>query len=220
MEESSTKEKTARKWYHPTLKKLSVILIILGVCVIMYVPSTWLLGWWERRGLASDFDMLSVPTLTSSFENDAERLKQLAIEFKKGLRPEQPIAQLEIPRIGINAIVVEGTEEGSLRKGPGHLEEGPLPGMKGNFSLAGDRVLYGGPFLNLDELEVGDEIIVKMPYGLFKYAVANKFITDPEDVTIVEAGNQEVITLITCDPPWDTSHRLVIKGTVTSAELL
>jgi sortase A len=217
-----------RKFFRPSLKKLGVLLMIAGFAVIMYVPSTWALGWWERRSLASDFEQQSAATMAVNQSildklqgaAETEKLKQLAMAFKANLYAEQTIAQLEIPRIGLNYIVVEGTEDGSLMKGPGHVEETPIPGMQGNFSIAGDRVLYGGPFLNLDEIEPGDEIFVRTTYGKFAYTVTSKSITDPEDVSILRSDGKEVITLITCDPPWDTSHRLIIRGTVTSASLL
>ena len=82
------------------------------------------------------------------------------------LQSEQTIARIEIPSIGVNDIVVEGTHEGALVKRPGHLEETPLLGMRGNFAIAGDRVLYGGPFLNLDEVKNNDEIMLQTPTAI------------------------------------------------------
>lgn len=136
-----------------------------------------------------------------------------------------------------------------------HLKGTPLPGMKGNFVVAGDRVwrlLYPpwpdlrpfykykqltqrtdpspipiyGPFGYLDEAEKGHVIWVETSYGRFKYRVYNKFITQPEDVSILESNNEEIITLITCDdkfnpsgPIWNTCTRLVIQASLVSAEL-
>lgn len=194
----------------------------------MYVPATWLWGWWDRRGIETDFQQTSSAAAISNqsildrFRDAAEteKLRQLAMAFHDSLKPEETIAQLEIPKLGINAIVVEGTAEGSLRKGPGHVENTPLPGMQANVSIAGDRVLYGGPFLNLDELENGDEVHLKTTYGKFDYVISSKTFTTPEDVAVLEPGQLEMITLITCDPPWDTARRMVLKGNVTSATLL
>jgi len=208
-----------RKFFRPTLKKLSLLLILVGVGIIMYVPATWLWSWYDRRGLDNDFDHKTVPTVPFGDVSEAEKLKQLALEFRKELKPEETIARLEIPKIGINAIVVEGTQEGSLRKGPGHVENTPIPGMQLNVSIAGDRVLYGGPFLNLDELENGDEVHLTTTYGIFDYVISSKSFTTPEDVTVLDFGKQEAITLITCDPPWDTARRMVLKGNATSAKL-
>lgn len=209
-------------------KKLGMLLIILGLLVLLYVPATWLWGYIEQRGLRGDFERESAAAISMNQTvldklhgaAELEKLKQLALAHKVNLRSEQTIALLEIPKIGVNVIVVEGTGDGSLRKGPGHLEETPLPGMGGNFAVAGDRVLYGGPFLNLDELAAGDEIFLKTSYGRFNYTVADSHLTTPEDVSILNSSGSEVITLITCDPPWDTSRRLVVQGKLVSALLL
>lgn len=214
-------------------KKLSILSILLLITLalfvtVAYVPVTWAMSWWDSRDLQAEFDQESAAALAInqnvlanvSGANDLEKLKLLATEFKKNLHSEQTIAQMEIPQIGLNAIVVEGTGKGSFRKGPGHLEETPLPGLHGNFSIAGDRVLYGAPFLNIDELEPGDEIFIRTTYGKFTYMIVNKEIILPEKVDILDSNGTDMITLLTCDPPWDTSHRLVIQGVITASSLL
>lgn len=210
------------------LKTIGILLIIGGLGVILYVPGTWAFGYFVQRGLPGEFDQESAAALALNQSvldkmqgaAEIEKLRELAKTFQKQLRSEQTIALLEIPRIGINAVIVEGTGDGSLRKGLGHLEETPLPGMGENFSAAGDRVLYGAPLLNLDELSEGDEIRLKTTYGQFVYNVASSKITDPEDLDILKYPGFEAITLITCDPVWDTSHRLIVQGKLVSAKLL
>lgn len=211
----------------PTLKKLGILLMFVGIAVILSVPATWLWGYFERRGLEDAFDQELVTSLSPNQElldrlegeADREKIKQLA-EFSQGqLSTEQTIALLEIPKIGVNAIVVEGTGDGSLRKGVGHLEETPLPGRAGNFALAGDRVLWGGPFLNLDDLAVGDAITIKTTYAHFSYVVTSSVITNPEDTSVLGGRGIDEVTLITCDPPWSTSHRLIVKGELVDVKL-
>lgn len=212
----------------PSLKKLGILLMLGGLVVLLYVPATWAWGYFERLGLREDFDQEMVKSLSvnqellSNLEGEAEweKIKKLAEAQKAQLSSEQAIALLEIPKIGVNAIVVEGTGEGSLRKGIGHLEETSLPGMEGNFALAGDRVLWGGPFLNLDDLQNGDEVRVKTTYADFVYKVSSTIITDPENTSVLAGKQTDEVTLITCDPPWSTAHRLVVKADLVSAQLL
>ena len=202
--------------------------MVVGVGILLYVPATWVWGWYDQRGLTETFEQESATALTLNKDAldklkgqaDTEKLRQLAFLAKSRLESGQTIARLEIPKIGVNAILVEGTTDASLRKGPGHLEETPLPGAGGNFGVAGDRVLYGGPFLNLDELTDGDEFSLRTSYGEFKYVVVGTHLTVPEDVSDLQPQGYESITLITCDPPWDTSHRLIVKGRMTSGTLL
>lgn len=194
----------------------------------MIVPGSWLLGYVAQRGLDSEFDQESASAMALNQSvidrmqgaAEVEKLRELARAFQRQLSSEQTIARLEIPRIGVNAVVVEGTTDASLRKGIGHLEDTSLPGIGDNFSIAGDRVLYGAPFLNLDDLADGDEIRVRTTYGTFNYQVVGSKITVPEDTDVLKNPGYEAITLITCDPPWDTSHRLIVQGKLVSAELL
>ncbi len=201
--------------------------MLIGLAVLSYVPATWLWGYWDRRGLEDDFfrdssaALISNRSILANLQGaaEAEKIRQLAVAFNAGLKNEQPIARLEIPKIGLTTIVVEGTGDASLRKGPGHMEMTPIPGMGSNFAIAGDRVLYGGPFLNLDELAAGDEILVKTSYAQFSYTVTDSHITTPEDVSVLTPLGYESITLITCDPPWGTSKRLVVQSKLASASL-
>jgi len=205
-----------------------IMLIIFGIGVLLYIPGTWALGYYEQRNLPAQFDQESAAAMSLNQSildrmqgaAEIEKIRALAKSFQAGLQSEQTIARLEVPRIGINAIVVEGTGDPSLRKGIGHTEGTPLPGLDGNFALAGDRVLYGAPFLNIDDLAEGDVIKVKTAYAQFEYQVVSKKITEPEDTSVLQNPGYEAVTLITCDPVWDTSHRLVVQGKLLSKKLL
>src|SRR5207249_8896058 len=70
------------------------------------------------------------------------------------------VANIRIPKIGVDKIVVQGVGEADLRKGPGHYPETPMPGEQGNAAIAGHRTTYGAPFNRLDELAPGDEVLV------------------------------------------------------------
>ena len=68
---------------------------------------------------------------------------------------------IQIPKIGVDKIFVEGTGREDLKKGPGHYPGTPLPGEIGNAAIAGHRTTYGQPFYDLDKLAPGDEIITQ-----------------------------------------------------------
>lgn len=202
--------------------------MLAGLAVVLYVPATWLWGYIEQRGLSEEFDQELVTSLSANQEligqlegqAEWEKIKRLAESTQASLSTEQAIAMLEIPKIGVAAVIVEGTGDGSLRKGVGHLEETMLPGREGNFAIAGDRVLWGGPFLNLDDLSPGDEIKLKTTYAEFDYVVKSSVITVPEDTSVLGGIGKDEITMITCDPPWSTSNRLIVKGELVAAKLL
>ena len=73
--------------------------------------------------------------------------------------------------IGLDEVVVRGTDGPVLRNGPGHYPETPLPGAGGTVAIAGHRTTYGAPFRDVDELGKGDRIELEMPYGHFSYRV-------------------------------------------------
>lgn len=82
-----------------------------------------------------------------------------------------PIAVLEIPRLGLTQVVVEGTSSGDLMNGPGHRRDTVLPGQNGVSLVYGRSATYGGPFQRLPELQEGDELTVVTFQGQFTYEV-------------------------------------------------
>ncbi len=92
----------------------------------------------------------------------------------------EPIGRIEIPDIGLDWWMVEGTDLSYLRDGPGHFLSTPMPGQRGNAALAGHRTTYGAPFHNIDRLEPGDEITVSTVQGKFVYEVVPIPMVDGE----------------------------------------
>ena len=111
-----------------------------------------------------------------------------------------PIGDIRIPVIGINQVVVEGTNTPDLRKGPGHYTGTPLPGQSGNVAIAGHRTTYGHPFYNLDSVKVGDPIVLTTLQGIFVYDATKSFVVSPSDTTVVDNVFADQLTLTTCNP--------------------
>ncbi len=82
-----------------------------------------------------------------------------------------PVAYLEIPQVGIEHVVVEGTTSAAMLEGPGHRRDTPLPGQIGTSVVFGRRGTYGAPFDGLRELRPGDLITVTTGQGRFEYRV-------------------------------------------------
>jgi sortase A len=120
------------------------------------------------------------------------------------------VAQLRIPAIGVDKIVVEGVEVSDLKKGPGHYPDSPLPGQPGNAAIAGHRTTYGAPFNRLDELESGDEILVTTVQGSFRYEVREQLIVSPDQVEVLGDFGDDRLTLTACHPKYSARQRIVI----------
>jgi sortase A len=131
----------------------------------------------------------------------------------------QPVGDIRIPKIGINQIVVEGTNTQDLRKGPGHYTGTPLPGQAGNSSIAGHRTTYGHPFYNLDSVTPGDPIVVTTLQGIFVYDAVKQEVVAPNDNSVLKNGPANMLTLTTCNPRFSASSRLVVVATLVHSRL-
>jgi sortase A len=120
------------------------------------------------------------------------------------------IARIEIPAIGVSEYVVEGTDTGDLRKGPGHYPDTPLPGEPGTAAIAGHRTTYGAPFRNIDELRRGQRIVVDMPDGRFVYRVERTTIVDDQDVSVLEPVGYRRLMLSACHPLYSAAERVIV----------
>jgi sortase A len=111
-----------------------------------------------------------------------------------------PVAQLDVPAIGIHEIVVQGTSSGVTRAGPGHLPASVLPGQAGNAVIVGRRLGYGGPFSRLGALRSGDEIRVTTGQGHARYTVIGSGTSPSNRVRMMMPTTKNRLTLVTSDP--------------------
>jgi len=119
--------------------------------------------------------------------------------------------KMSIPKIGLEQISYEGADTLTLKEGPGHIEETPLPGDTGRCTISGHRTTYGAPFRNIDELEKGDLIYLETINGeLFTYAVTGIEVVNPKDVYILEGSLKRELLLTTCEPEYSATKRLVV----------
>jgi sortase A len=124
----------------------------------------------------------------------------------------QPIGIIDIPKIGANYVVVEGTSEADLERGPGHYLGTALPGNPGNAAIAGHRTTYLRPFYNLDQMAPGDPIYITTTQGRFQYNVVDTLIVDPGDLDVLKPTPTPTLTLTTCNPRFSASTRMVVQA--------
>ena len=120
------------------------------------------------------------------------------------------IGEIELPAIHKTAFVVQGTDAGSLRKGPGHYPSTPLPGKRGTVGIAGHRTTHGAPFRHIDDLKPGDRIVLDMPYGTFTYRVQRTRIVDPNATWILRGVGYQRLVLSACHPLYSAAQRIVV----------
>jgi sortase A len=123
------------------------------------------------------------------------------------------IGIMKIPKIDLKVAVAEGIDDETLKYAVGHFDGTAMPGEKGNFSVAGHRsYTYSEYFNRLDELNIGDDIIVKTKNGEFTYKVYEKKVVEPTEISVLDKTKDATVTLVTCTPIRVATHRLIIKG--------
>ena len=123
--------------------------------------------------------------------------------------PRSP-TRLVIPAIRVDVPVVPGVDWEQLKKGAGHLIGSANPGERGNCFIAGHNDIYGEIFRDLEQLKIGDEVLVYAGQQTYRYIVRATRIVEPDDVSVMEPTSTPILTLLTCYPYMIDSHRLVV----------
>lgn len=137
-------------------------------------------------------------------------------ETGKPLAAGAPVALLEIPKLGLREVVVQGTSSGTLMAGPGHRRDTPLPGQGGTSVIAGRRVTYGGPFGSINTLRAGDQITVVTGQGKHSFTVLGVRHAGDRLPSALSSG-QGRLTLVTTDgPAFQPTDVLRVDAALTS----
>ncbi|MGZ6913597.1 MAG: sortase [Acidimicrobiia bacterium] len=202
--------------------KAGTVLRNLGVLLLLFVAfQLWGTAALEHRDqsrLRHDFKIAlasqtpaSGSTATPTGDGSTLTPPTTAVPAPPAAPSGEAVAMIKIPKIGVEQAVVEGTGVTDLRKGPGHYRNTPLPGQPGNAAIAGHRTTYGAPFNRLDELAVGDPILVTTLQGHFKYIVSDApFPVSPSQNDVLFNKGDNRLTLTTCHPKFSASKRLIV----------
>jgi LPXTG-site transpeptidase (sortase) family protein len=152
-------------------------------------------------------------TLRSTFERSLGR-EDGATEPAGPILPGRAYAEIRIPEIGLDMIVVQGTTYGQLKKGPGHYVDTADPwDATGRVGIAGHRTTYLAPFFSLDELGRGDRIALVTTRGTFRYEVRRAFVV-PEEGSgrVLRQTERPTLVLTTCNPRYASYERLIVTA--------
>jgi len=139
----------------------------------------------------------------------------LAKRYDAQVEKGDPIGRIEIDAIGVDKVLMNGTDTATLQTGPGRYLSTPLPGRGSTTAVAGHRTTYGAPFNRVDHLENGDRIRVEMPYGAFTYEVEGHEVVSPERFEVTRPVGYERIVLTACHPEYSAAQRWVVYARLT-----
>ncbi len=216
--------KPKKDWYW-FLGRLGSSLITLGLLMFLFVGyQLWGTGIEEAQSQNklenrfSEIAILSSATSSTSLapsNSEPPVTTTLAPPEPIVVNEGDPIAIIDMPTIGVTKYVVAGVQTADLKKGPGHYPGTPFPGELGNASIAGHRTTYGEPFRHLDDLNLGDPIIITDLLGRqFTYLVTNQQVVGATDSWVVATTdrNKAILTLTTCHPEFSAKQRLIISA--------
>lgn len=153
----------------------------------------------------------------SRFPDVSRRLAVAARSLARRTHAGDPLGRLRLPRVGVSAVVVEGTAGADLRRGPGHFAGTPLPGRRGTVAVAGHRTTYGAWFRHIDRLRPGDRVELTMPYGRFAYRVEHTRIVPATALWVTRRVAYDRLVLSACHPLYTATERIVVFARLISA---
>lgn len=200
------------------------LLIVAGVLTLAWVVLVWrwqdpftaLYTHFEQARLSNAYERRAAafrPRATHGDLANAERI--VAVEartYRRGLHPGEPVGRLTIGRIGLNMVVVQGTDHETLKKGPGHYIGSGLPGEGRLIYIAGHRTTYLAPFARINDIRAGDFIRLEVPYGTFTYRVTRHYIVADNAVGVLRDGGVEILRLQACHPRFFATHRYLVDA--------
>ena len=214
---------------------LGELLITLGVVVLLFVA--YLVLWTNVRADAQASGLTSDLRLQWATERPHAGVPAPTVDPSAlAVVPGKAFAIMTIPRLGAHwfSPVIEPKGKtialDELAEGVVHYNGTALPGQVGNFAVAGHRATHGQPFADLNLVRIGDRVIVETQDAVYTYVVdndPNKTIVLPTAVWVLQpvpghpaaTPTQALMTLTTCNPRWNSSHRMIVFGHLVSTRV-
>jgi sortase A len=215
------------------LRHFSTVLIVSGLLLLLDAgltvayqePLSGVYNHFQQNSLEGDFEELADAPPTAleqqalaSLPDDTARVAFAARALDRKAEDGDAIGRIEIPRVGLKKVIIEGTDTGDLQSGPGHYPDTPMPGAPGTVAIAGHRTTYGAPFRQLDKLRKGDPIELEMPYATITYEVIDTRIVPPSATYVTERKRFDQLVLTACHPLYSAKQRIVVFARETAAE--
>ncbi len=201
------------------LRIVSAVLIAAGVLAGAWAivvwrwqdPFTALYTHWEQDKLAHQLDREFAdyrPARGLAAERGAVAAE--AARFRRTTHAGEAIGRIVIGRIGLKMVVVDGTDESSLEKGPGRDLRSYMPGQNRLVYIAGHRTTYLAPFSHIDAIRPGDVIRLEMPYATFVYRMTRHTVVPATDMSVLRSPRHEELELQACHPRFFATHRYIV----------
>jgi sortase A len=208
-------------------------LLVTGIAVLAWVivvwrwqdPFTAVYTHWKQHQLAQSYEkrfaayhpvklgrtQISVATSRRTIEREA---RQYRLQTERG----QAIGRILVPRLGLNMVLVNGTDHDSLTKGPGRDRRTYMPGEGQLVYIAGHRTTYLAPFAHIERMRSGDPVTLEVPYGTFRYRVFRHEIVEANDLAVLRSHGRDVVALQACHPRFFATERYIAWARLVRVE--
>jgi sortase A len=215
-----------RRW----VRLLGTVLVIAGVLTLVWAlvvwqwqdPFTALYTKWRQHQLTSQYEKraktYAVPAAQPSIAAERKVIARLARHYRLDSKRGEAIGRIRVPRMGVNMILVNGTDHDTLKKGPGRDLRTFMPGENRLVYIAGHRTTYLAPFSHIDRLKAGDKVTLEVPYGTFVYSVTHHRIVKATDLSVLRSPRHELLELQACHPRFFASHRYIAYARLIRVE--
>lgn len=209
-----------------------IVLAAVGALALVWVlvvwrwqdPFTGLYTRWEQHKLAQQLQQQFATNPGPKFVRseplaaEARAIERAAARFRNSAGVGQAIGRIVIPRLGLNMVVVNGTDETSLERGPGRDLRSFMPGQNRLVYIAGHRTTFLAPFSHIDAIQPGDRIRLEMPYGSFAYRAFRHVIVPANDLAVLRSPRHELLALQACHPRFFATHRYIVYAHLVGVE--
>jgi sortase A len=217
------------------VRDVSFVLIISGallladaaVTLLWQEPLTAVVALIKRDDVNRRFLSYSTAPLSQleqrtvqSLASQKQRIAYLAREERRQVKTGDAIGTLQMPKVNATYTVVQGTDTGTLEKGPGHYPQTAFPGVGQTVAIAGHRTTYLAPFRNINRMDPGDKVILTMRYARFIYTVQYHQVVQPNAWWITRNLGYERLVLSACNPLYSASQRIVVFARLQSEQPL
>ena len=182
-------------------------------------PVTSVYTRWKQHQLADTYEARVAPEFalpaavarpSTTPAQGARAIHIAARRFRRAIHLGEPIGRIRVPRLGLDMVLVEGTDSAALKKGPGRDARTYMPGEGQLVYIAGHRTTYLAPFARIDRLRTGDRITLAMPYATITYRVTSHVIVPADDIARLRSPGYEVVALQACHPRFSARDRYIV----------
>jgi sortase A len=210
------------------LRILGTVLASAGALTLVWAVVVWqwqdpftaLYTLWKQHQLAGQYDRRAAafhadPLSSVSLATERRTIAAEALRYRHDTTRGEAIGRIEVPRMGVNMILVDGTDHDSLTKGPGRDLRTFMPGENRLVYVAGHRTTYLAPFSHIDRMRVGDRVTIAVPYAKFVYRVTGHRIVPANDLSVLRSPRHELLELQACHPRFFATHRYIVYARLT-----